>query len=116
MNQQYSAPYQYKKMGKFFFLLLLTVCFSSCFLFKEYKRKEFAYVDKGQPMSQPIVVPKGYTKQEQADTAGINIQTFYYPGGAILYTAYLTDTTVKLQPINDSLHQPLHHRLGGLVY
>lgn len=70
----------------------------------------------GQTSSVPIIVPKGYVKQERLDTAGIALQTYQYPGGAIIYAAYLMDTTFKLLPFNDSLHQPLIHRLGGLVY
>lgn len=64
----------------------------------------------------PLIVPRGYTKQERSDTAGISLQTFQYPDGAIIYAAYLTDTTYELQPFNKTTHQPLIHRLGGLVY
>ncbi|MFL5807872.1 MAG: hypothetical protein ACJ749_00045, partial [Flavisolibacter sp.] len=35
---------------------------------------------------------------------------------AILYAAYLTDTSAELQRINEKVHQPQIHRLGGLVY
>lgn len=88
----------------------------SCFLFKDYKKKEFVYSKNGQTTSLPIIVPKGYLKQEAIDTAGVMLHTFYYSGGAILYTAYLTDTTAELQPINTAIHQPQIHRLGGIVY
>jgi hypothetical protein len=88
----------------------------SCFLFKDYKKKEFIYTRNGQAAALPIIVPKGFLKQETADTAGVTLHTFYYTGGAILYTAYLTDTTAELQPINKNIHQPQLHRLGGLVY
>ncbi|HZH65598.1 MAG TPA: hypothetical protein VEY10_11965 [Flavisolibacter sp.] len=102
-----------RKVCMFFpFLILL----NSCFLFKDYKRKEFVYLRSGQTAQLPIIVPKGYLKQEMADTAGVTLHTFFYQGGAILYAAYLTDTTRQLQPINSAIHQPQTHRLGGTVY
>lgn len=97
----------------FFFLLLL---FSSCFLVKDYKKSHFAYTQNGQATTLPLVVPRGFVKQERSDTAGITLQTFHYPGGAVLYAAYLPDTTYEIQRFSDSLHQPQVHRLGGQVY
>ena len=97
-------------------LLLVMIGLTSCFLFKDYRKKQFVYQQAGRTTTVPIIVPKGYTKAERIDTAGISLQTFSYPSGAFLYAAYLTDTTVRLQAINDSLHQPLFHRLGGTVY
>lgn len=96
-----------------FFLMMV---FSSCFLFKDYRKKEFSYSNNGQTAVLPIIVPKGYVKEEKADSAGVRVHSFHYNGGAILYTAYLTDTSVQLHPINQVLHQPLVHRLGGTVY
>lgn len=99
------------------FVLLITLFFfSSCFLFKDYRKKEFSYIVNGQNASLPIIVPKGYVKEEKRDTAGMSLYTFYYPGGAYLYAAHLTDTTYELQRINKAIHQPHIHRLGGLVY
>ncbi|RYF81377.1 MAG: hypothetical protein EON98_12440 [Chitinophagaceae bacterium] len=103
-------------MQKNFLLLLVVVSVSSCFLFRDYKKTNFRYSANGQSSSLPIIAPKGFVKQERIDTAGISMQTFYYPGGAILYAAYLADTSYTLQPINERIHQPLIHRLGGLVY
>jgi hypothetical protein len=97
-------------------LLIASMLLSSCFLFKDYKKKKFIYSRNGQPAAMPIIVPKGFLKQETADTAGVRLHTFYYQGGAVLYAAYLTDTTAELQPINKAIHQPQLHRLGGLVY
>ncbi|RYZ27937.1 MAG: hypothetical protein EOO10_11195 [Chitinophagaceae bacterium] len=97
-------------------LALLPILLASCFLFKDYKKTEFVYNRNGQSATMPLIVPKGYVKQETTDTAGISLQTYYYPGGAMLYTAYLADTTYELQPFNKAIHQPLFHRLGGLVY
>lgn len=97
-------------------LFVASILLSSCFLFKEYKKKKFVYSRNGQTEVLPVIVPKGYIKQETADTAGVILNTYYYAGGAILYAAYLTDTTAELQPINEAIHQPQIHRLGGLVY
>ena len=103
-------------MQRIVLLFLSTLLLSSCFLFKDYKKREFAYVENGQAKVLPIVVPKGYVKMERKDTAGISLQTYYYQGGAILYTAYLQDTAYELQAYNKVIHQPQVHRLGGLVY
>lgn len=96
--------------------ITISIVFSSCFLFKDYRKKEFVYSNNGQNVSQPIIVPKGYIKQEVTDTAGTHLTTFHYPDGAYLYAAYLTDTTYELQQLNKIIHQPLFHRLGGMVY
>lgn len=64
----------------------------------------------------PLVVPKGFVRQSRTDTAGISLQSFEYPGGAVLYAAYLKDTSVELQSFDKRIHQPLQHRLGGQVY
>jgi hypothetical protein len=97
-------------------LALVPILLASCFLFKDYKKTEFVYVRNGQSATMPLIVPRGYVKQERTDTAGISLQTFYYPGGAMLYAAYLSDTTYELQQLNRAIHQPLFHRLGGSVY
>jgi hypothetical protein len=89
---------------------------ASCFLFRDYKKTTFHYNRNGQAASMPLVVPKGYVKEERLDTAGISLQTYRYPDGAVLYAAYLTDTTFEIQPFNKTIHQPLIHRLGGMVY
>ena len=103
-------------MKSIILFLFVSSALCSCFLFKDYRKKEFIYSRNGQAATLPIIVPKGYLKQETADTAGVMLHTFYYKGGAILYAAYLTDTTAELQPINKGIHQPQLHRLGGLVY
>jgi hypothetical protein len=94
----------------------VVILFSSCFLFKDYRKKEFVYERNGQQVSVPIIVPKGYTKQEKIDTAGITLYSFQYSDSAYMYAAYLTDTAYQLQQFNKTIHQPLFHRLGGLVY
>src|SRR5215207_11390468 len=97
-------------------LALLPFILASCFLFRDYKQTTFTYSKNGQAASMPLVVPRGFVKQERNDTAGISLQTFSYSDGSVLYAAYLNDTTYELQPFNKAIHQPLIHRLGGLVY
>lgn len=103
-------------MYKFLFAFFLVAGLSSCFLFNEYRKREFTYTDNGRSTVVPITIPKGYSKQERIDTVGIQMTTYYYPGGAMLYTAFLADTNTILQPIPDSLHQALEHKLGGKIY
>jgi hypothetical protein len=97
-------------------LWALPVLLASCFLFRDYKQTEFQYTRGGQTVSMPLIVPRGFVKQERVDTAGISIQTFYYPDGAVMYAAYLADTSFEFQRFNQAIHQPRIHRLGGLVY
>ncbi len=103
-----------KKLTSFLLLLFLL---SACIFRKEkYKASQFTYTRNGQAVSVPLVVPKGFVKQERTDTAGVSLQTFYYPNGALLYAAFLQDTMMELQPFDERMHQPHIHRLGGLVY
>ena len=103
-------------MKKYLPIVFVVIVCNSCFLFKDYRKKEFVYNRNGQSISQPFIVPKGYVKEQKKDTAGITLHLFNYPGGTFLYAAYLTDTTYELQALNKTSHQPLTHRLGGLVY
>ena len=98
------------------FYLLFLIGLSSCFLFKDYKRKNFAYTQAGQSQTVSLLVPKGFTKETVSDTAGIQLHTFQYPSGALLYAAYLTDTTFELQTFDKQIHQPLPFWSGGQVY
>lgn len=98
------------------FYLFVLFGFSSCFLFKEYKQKSFVYTQAGQPQSLALLVPKGYVKENVKDTAGIQLHSFQYPGGALLYAAYLTDTTYELQPFDKAVHQPRPFGTTGLAY
>jgi hypothetical protein len=115
---QFLKKYFYKPrlMRMRFLLLFSSIALNACFLQKDYKQASFAYQNSGQSSTIPLVVPKGYTKVEKRDTAGVALQTFYYPSGALLYSAYLTDTAYEVQPFDKTLHQPQIHRLGGLVY
>lgn len=95
---------------------LLIILASSCFLRRDFKSSSFAYNQNGQARTISLVVPRGYNKMEKKDTAGVTLETFYYPNGALVYAAYLTDTSYEVQPFDKTLHQPQIHRLGGLVY
>lgn len=97
-----------------FFLLALAL--NACFLLKDYKRSSFSYNHNGQTQAIPLVVPKGFIKEESKDTAGVIFKTFSYRDGSILYAAYVKDTMVSLQPFDERMHQPQFHRLGGTVY
>ena len=96
---------------------LFVVCLlPACFLSKEYKQASFTYTANGQTASMPLIVPKGYVKEERIDTAGVMMHLFRYANGAFLYAAYVSDSTAQLQAINKSLHQPVGGPQGGLVY
>jgi hypothetical protein len=96
---------------------LFVVCLlPACFLAKEYKQASFTYTANGQTASMPLIVPKGYVKEERIDTAGVMMHLFRYANGAFLYSAYVSDSTAQLQAINKSLHQPVGGPQGGLVY
>jgi hypothetical protein len=97
-------------------LLLLLFLLSACFLRKDFKASQVTFNSNGQSLTVPLIVPKGYTRQERTDTAGIALQTFYYPGGPVFYIAQLRDTSFQLQAINERLHQPRVGFLGGRVF
>ncbi len=99
-----------------FLLLLLLIGFSSCFLFKDYKRKPFAYTQAGQSQTLSLLVPKGYTKETVSDTAGIQLHSFQYADGSLLYAAYLADTTFELQSFDKAMHQPKPFGKSGVMY
>lgn len=97
--------------------LLLLFLLSACFFRRnDFKPSQFTYSANGQDYAVPLMVPKGFQRQERVDTAGIALQTFYYPGGQVFYVAHLRDTTFQLQAIDERLHQPRVHFLGGRVF
>lgn len=97
--------------------LLPLFFFSACFLRgKPYRTSQITFDSNGQALTVPLIVPRGYTKQERIDTAGVALQTFYYPGGPVFYVAHLRDTAYQLQAIDERLHQPRVHFLGGRVF
>lgn len=113
MIRRPANKYFMQKPFLFFFLIIIV---SSCFLRRDFKTSSFTYNLNGQAATIPLVVPRGYAKVEKKDTAGVTLETFYYPNGALLYAAYLTDTAYEVQPFDKTLHQPQIHRLGGLMY
>lgn len=96
--------------------LLIVVTLPACFLSKPYKQADFRYTQNGQTLVIPLLVPKGYTSDERTDTAGVVMHSFRYSDGAVLYSAFVTDTSVELQPIKERRHQPVSGPQGGLVY
>jgi len=96
--------------------LLIIFLLPACFLAREYKQTSFSYTANGQSASMPLIVPRGYVKDERIDTAGVIMHLFHYANGAFLYAAYVSDSTAQLQAINKSLHQPVGGPQGGLVY
>lgn len=97
------------------FLVFLFIL-PACFLRKDFRASQFTFDANGQSQTVPLIVPRGFTKQERTDTAGIALQTFYYPGGPVFYVAHLKDTSFQLQTIDERLHQPRVHFLGGRVF
>lgn len=94
-------------------LLLLSACFLRR---KDYRATQFTYTQNGQAYSVPLVVPKGFQRQERVDTAGVTFHAFYYPYGAVLYAAFLQDTMTELQGFDKRMHQPRNHYPNGFVY
>lgn len=102
---------------QYLLLFLLLGVLSSCFLLrKEFQASRFAYENNGRQVSVPLLVPRGFQRQERVDTAGVALQTFYYAGGAVLYVAHLKDTSYQLQAIDARLHQPRVDFLGARVF
>jgi hypothetical protein len=104
-------------MKQYILSLLPLLLLSACFLRrKEYQATQFTYTRNGQVYSIPLVVPKGFQRQERVDTAGVTLHTFYYPYGAMLYAAYLQDTMIELQPFDKRLHQPRSDYPSAFIY
>jgi hypothetical protein len=88
-------------MKQFIPFFLLTMFYSSCFLFSDLKKRKFSFSENGTKHSINAVVPKKYSKTEtRVDSSGNQVHYFIYPGGAELYFAFLKDTTTELQTIN----------------
>lgn len=99
-------------------LCLLSLCLlSACFLRRNhFKPAQFTYTANERANVVPLLVPKGFQRQERVDTAGIALQTFYYPGGSVFYVAHLQDTSLQIQEINERVHQPKVQFVGGKVF
>ena len=99
-------------------VLLLLFSATSCGLFSPYKNRQFTYTDEsGATKTLRLKVPRGFkVKTENVDSAGNKEQVYRYVNGAVYYAAYSTDTTRTYQPIDETINQPLPHRLGGWIY
>lgn len=92
---------------KFTAVVFILIIFNSCFLFRDFRRSHFSFSDNGQSRPVEVVVPKGYSRTEsKTDSAGNQVQFYYYSGGAVLYFALMKDTAAELQPINYDLNIP----------
>lgn len=88
-------------------ILLLIFLLPSCFLFPKFRKDQFAYTERGRTVYAGLVVPKGFSRVEKAkDSAGNEVQTFYYPGGARLYYVHASDTSIRYQPFDYSENIP----------
>lgn len=84
---------------------LLVVVFNSCFLFSDFKKNQFSFSQNEKTNTVKIPVPKKFSKSEfKTDSSGNQVQYFFYPGGSVLYFAFLKDTSAELQPINYDLN------------
>lgn len=96
--------------------LILSVAFASCSLFTHLKTRPFQYRANGSTYTISLQVPKGYSSNKNTtDSAGNQVQFYYYPNGSFFYTAYVNDTA-NYQPIDTSRNMPLLHPDGGLIY
>jgi len=99
---------------KFTAVVFILIVFNSCFLFRDFRRSRFSFSENGRSLPVEVVVPKGYSRTEsQIDSAGNQIQYYYYSGGTVLYFALMKDTATELQPINYNLNIPrqLYHTI-----
>ncbi len=98
---------------KFPYLLLLIIS-SSCFLSRNFIKREFVLNNQA---SIPVIIPAGYTKEEiKYDSAGNKEQVYHYSNGAFFY---ISSTGKRINPnqyINDEMNVPREHPKGGLIY
>ncbi len=98
-----------------YLLFLFFIVFSSCGLFKEFKKREFKYGLAAENFK--LIVPKGWRGEEvQLDSAGYKEQYFYYRGNTTLYFVRAADTAKYYQVFDTSTNIPLVHPSGGLIY
>lgn len=99
---------------RFFPAGLFLLFLSSCFLFRDFHKKEFSL--PGQGASVEFIVPRGYVEENRFDTAGISLQSYRYPGGGLLYVALVPDSNSTTFPFDTTVHYPLDLVTGGTVY
>lgn len=86
------------------FLFFILVSFNSCFLFSDFTKRTISYHDTG---SMQVVVPKRFHRAEmKTDSAGNQVQYYYYGSGTVLYFAKMKDTSTALQYINYDMNLP----------
>jgi hypothetical protein len=103
---------------RLFFCLLLLLGMESCFLFRDYKRREFSFMRTGDSMATTvaIIVPKGFKSEEKiADSLGRQGVAYHYLDGAELYIVF--------DPLGDNFqvfdtvgHIPQPYLQGGVFY
>jgi hypothetical protein len=103
---------------RFALYMLLLAWLPSCFLFKDYKRREFTYTRTGDSLSSTvaIIVPKGFKRQERiADSLGNQGMVYHYKEGAEFYILYapLGDNYQAFDTVG---HIPQPHLQGGIFY
>ncbi|ANE50966.1 hypothetical protein [Flavisolibacter tropicus] len=99
-------------------VIIILAVLPSCFLFKDYKRREFTYTRTGDSTSTTVatIVPKGYKRvKEIADSSGHQGLAYYYKDGAELYILY-TPLVDNYQPIDTLRHIPKPQLQGGVFY
>ena len=105
-------------MIRSFFLYLVILSCTSCFLQKPYRIETFSFEKEGVPHSYSLVVPRGYDKKiTTVDHAGNHIITYSYKSGAIFYMAHMQDTSVAMQPLDVLENIPrISHHTGAVIY
>lgn len=96
-------------------VFLCVVCLIAC---SPFRRTVFTYTQNGQTVSQPVLVPRSYTKMEQGlDSLGNLVQNYHYKKGHLFYLAYVRDTNAFVQPIDPMLTLPqVYVRTGARHY
>ena len=95
--------------------ILLLFSVSSCFLFRDYRKSGFTYMENGEAKTVDLLVPKKYTRSETRKGAdGRDEKFFYYPGGPQLYFARVIDTTLQYMRISYGENIPKQYL--GITY
>ncbi|MFN2438404.1 MAG: hypothetical protein ABR503_04330 [Chitinophagaceae bacterium] len=99
------------------FCLFLLIITSSCSFLNGFKRRQFQYRDNSSFQEIALLIPKGFNgEKKNIDSAGNQQQSYSYENGAVLYFAFLSDTTKEYQPILEERHITRLHPAGGYYY
>ena len=103
-------------MKPLFLFLSFAVLAGSCRI-SQYKRKDFSYTEGEKMYTIPVIVPRGYARQQtQVESSG-NTVTRYFYGEAQFYVAHMADTGSRVNPFREEEHIPrLAPATGALVY